>query len=218
MIHIEVDTQAEIVRIGQRLERLAFQAPDILRLSINAAARKVRKQITKDVEGTYTIKEEILKDRKKGAPTLQTAKPGNVEAVIRSKGPVNDLIDFLTRPTKPSFEAARAKVMKSGGLKLLERGGAPAVVVEFESGHVAVVQRVVGKTYTVGGAAKRVEKYGMPRRGQWPDMTKIKKLLGPSVPSMIANEEVQERAREMLYTILDQEIDKRIAKAIRQSA
>lgn len=27
MIHIEVDTQAEIVRIGQRLERLAFQAP-----------------------------------------------------------------------------------------------------------------------------------------------------------------------------------------------
>ena len=24
MIHIEVDTQAEIVRIGQRLERLAF--------------------------------------------------------------------------------------------------------------------------------------------------------------------------------------------------
>ena len=31
MIHIEVDTQAEIVRIGQRLERLAFQAPDILR-------------------------------------------------------------------------------------------------------------------------------------------------------------------------------------------
>lgn len=65
MIHIEVDTQAEIVRIGQRLERLAFQAPDVLRLSINAAARKVRKQITKDVEGTYTIKEEILKDRKK---------------------------------------------------------------------------------------------------------------------------------------------------------
>ena len=54
MIHIEVDTQAEIVRIGQRLERLAFQAPDILRLSINAAARKVRKQITKDAAETYT--------------------------------------------------------------------------------------------------------------------------------------------------------------------
>ena len=218
MIHIEVDTQAEIVRIGQRLERLAFQAPDILRLSINAAARKVRKQITKDAAGTYTIDESILKDRKMGAPSLKTAKPGNVEAVIRSRGPVNDLIDFLTRPNEPSSDAARVKVMQSGGLKLLERGGAPAVVVKFESGHVAVVQRVVGETYTVGGAAKRVEKHGMPRRGQWPDMTRIKKLMGPSVPSMLANEEIQEKARAMLYMVLDQEIDKRIAKAIRQSA
>ena len=218
MIHIEVDTQAEIVRIGQRLERLAFQAPDILRLSINAAARKVRKQITKDATETYTIDESILKDRKMGAPSLKTAKPGNIEAVIRSKGPVNDLIDFLTQPSEPSFEAARAKVMRSGGLKLLERGGAPAVVVKFGSGHVAVVQRVVGKTYTVSGAADRVKKYGMPHRGQWPDMTRIKKLMGPSVPSMLANEEIQEKARAMLYMVLDQEIDKRIAKAIRQSA
>ena len=99
MIHIEVDTQAEILRIGQRLDRLALQAPDVLRLSINAAARKVRKQITKDVAGTYTIKDDVLKDKSKGAPRLQTAKPGNIEAVIRSKGPVNDLIDLLTNQT-----------------------------------------------------------------------------------------------------------------------
>ena len=49
-------------------------------------------------------------------------------------------------------------------------------------------------------------------------MTRIKKLLGPSVPSMLANEEIQEKTRTMLYMVLDQEIDKRIAKAIRQSA
>ena len=76
MIHIEVDTQAEIVRIGQRLERLAFQAPDILRLSINAAARKVRKQITKDAAETYTIDESILKDRSKGRSKGTDGKAG----------------------------------------------------------------------------------------------------------------------------------------------
>lgn len=65
MIHIEVDTQAEIEQIAQRLEWLAVKAPDVLRLSINAAARKVRKQITKDTAGVYTINESILKDRKK---------------------------------------------------------------------------------------------------------------------------------------------------------
>lgn len=215
MIHIEVDTQAEILQIGQRLERLALQAPDVLRLSINAAARKVRKQITKDVAGTYTIDESILKDRKKGAPTVQTAKPGNIEAMIRSKGPVNDLIDFLTNQTD---QGVKAKVMKSGGMKLLERGGAPAFAVQFSSTHKAIAQRMVGQSYTVGGAADRVKEYGMPHRGKWPDMTRIKVLTGPSVPSMMSNEEVQEKARAILYMVLDQEIDKRIAKAIRQSA
>lgn len=213
MIHIEVDTQAEIVRIGQRLERLAFQAPDVLRLSINAAARKVRKQITKDAAETYTIDESILKDRSKGAPKVQTAKPGNIEAVIRSKGPVNDLIDFLVRPGSDG-----AKVLKSGGMKPLERGGAKAFIGRFQSGHTAVLQRQIGKTYTMGGAADRIKKYGYPSGGQWPDMTRVKKLLGPSVPSMLANEEIQEKTRTMLYTVLDQEIEKRINKAIRQSA
>lgn len=215
MIHIEVDTQAEIEKIAKRLEWQAIKAPDVLRLSINAAARKVRKQITKDVQDVYTIKDDILKDKSKGAPRLQTAKPGNIEAVIRSKGPVNDLIDYLTNTTD---KGVKAKVLQSGGMKLLERGGAPAFEVQFSSTHKAIAQRMVGETYTVGGAADRIKKYGYPSGGQWPDMTRIKKLLGPSVPSMLGNEEIQEKTRTMLYTVLDQEIEKRINKAIRQSA
>lgn len=211
MIHIEVDTQAEIVRIGQRLERLAFQAPDILRLSINAAARKVRKQITKDAAETYTIDESILKDRSKGAPKVQTAKPGNIMAVIRSKGPVNELSDFLT---EEGSRGVKTKVRKDGGKKLLERAGATAFKVTFRSTHMAIAQRRIGETYTTSGAADRVEKYGMPRRGQWPDMTRIKVLTGPSVPSMMGNEEVQERTRTILYDVLDREIEKRIEKTI----
>ena len=57
----------------------------------------------------------------------------------------------------------------------------------------------------------------MPRRGQWPDMTRIKVLTGPSVPSMMGSEDVQEKARAMLYMVLDQEIDKRISKTLQQS-
>lgn len=55
MIHIEVDTQAEIEKIAKRLEWQAIKAPDVLRLSINAAARKVRKQIPDNVEDAYTM-------------------------------------------------------------------------------------------------------------------------------------------------------------------
>lgn len=212
MIHLEVDTNDEIVRIGQRLEKLAFEAPDVLRLSINAAARKVRKQLTEDVAEVYTIDDAILRDRSKGAPRLQTAKPGTIEAVIRSRGPVNDLMDFLVQP---SSAGARAKVLRSGGMKPLERGGAPAFITQFSSGHRAVVQRQIGQTYSMDGARRRIERYGYPHKGQWPDLTRIKKLLGPAVPSMMANEQVQESARVLLYRTLDAEIDKRIAKALK---
>lgn len=166
MIHLEVDTNDEIVRIGQRLEKLAFEAPDVLRLSINAAARKVRKQLTEDVAEVYTIDDAILRDRSKGAPRLQTAKPGTIEAVIRSRGPVNDLMDFLVQP---SSAGARAKVLRSGGMKPLERGGAPAFITQFSSGHRAIVQRQIGQTYSMDGARRRIERYGYPHKGQWPD-------------------------------------------------
>ena len=45
-------------------------------------------------------------------------------------------------------------------------------------------------------------------------MTRIKALTGPSVPSMMGNEEVQERTRTILYDVLDREIEKRIEKTI----
>lgn len=210
MIQIEVDTQGQVVAIGQRLERLAFEAPNVLRLSLNAAARKVRKQLTQDVADTYTVEDSVLKDSSKGAPRLQTAKPGKMEAVIRSKGPMLDLLEFMVRS---SDRGVQAKVLESGSLKFLERGGAPAFIGQFSNGHRAVLQRQVGQTYTMAGAQSRIKKYGMPtKKGKWPDLTRVKKLLGPAVPSMMANEEIQARGRDLLY----QGIDKRIAKTLKQ--
>ena len=213
MIQIQVDTQGQMVAIGQRLERLAFEAPNVLRLSLNAAARQVRKQLTRDVADTYTVDDSVLKDSSKGAPRLQTAKPGKMEAVIRSKGPMLDLLEFMVRS---SDRGVQAKVLESGSLKFLERGGAPAFIGQFANGHRAVLQRQVGQTYTMAGAQVRIQRYGTPTDGKWPDLTRIKKLLGPAVPSMMANEEVQDRGRALLYQVLDQEIDKRISRMLKQ--
>ena len=213
MIQIEVDTQGQIVAIGQRLEKLAFEAPDVLRLSLNAAARKVRRQLVQDVADTYTVEDSALKESGKGAPRLQTAKPGKLEAVIRSKGPMLDLLEFMTRQTD---RGVQAKVLESGSLKFLEKGGAAAFIGRFSNGHTAVLQRQMGQTYTMAGAQSRIQKYGTPSHGQWPDLTRVKKLLGPAVPSMMANPEIQARASALLYQVLDEEIDKRISKMLKQ--
>ncbi len=212
MIQIEVDTREEIRAIAQQLGNLSDQAPEILRLSINAAARKVRKGIVKEVGDTYTIKPKILKDRKKGAPTVTTAKPGTLGAIIRSKGPYNDLIDFMTRP---SNAGVKVKVLQSSALRTLEVDNAKAFITQFATEHITVVQRQPGQTYTMKGAQKRIEKYGYPHRGAWPDLTRIKKLLGPAVPSMMQNEDIQLQARDTLNTVLQEEIEKRIRKTMR---
>lgn len=215
MIDIVIDDAGVIENIERRLGALSSQAPDILRLSINSAARKVRKSIVKQVGERYTIQQSVLKDRRKGAPTVSTARKGNLGAVIRSKGPVNDLVDFLVQP---GSDGAKAKVLRSGGLKTLERGGVKAFITRFASGHIAVVQRQPGKTYGAAGASDRIARYGTPHNGAWPDMTRIVKLMGPAVPSMMANPEIQEQARELLYDVLNQEITKRIDKAIERGA
>ena len=59
MIQIEVDTQGQMVAIGQRLEQLAFEAPNVLRLSLNAAARQVRKQLNEEAD--YPVAEGVVR-------------------------------------------------------------------------------------------------------------------------------------------------------------
>ena len=95
--------------------------------------------------------------------------------------------------------------------------GAKAFLARFESGHVAVVQRRPGELYTFEGATKRLAKHqaATPKRGWQPDLTRIKKLLAPSVPKLFGNEEVMDGVGEMLREIMDQEIQKRIIRAMK---
>lgn len=214
LIAVEFDAEQQILEISRQLGTLKSQTTAILKNSINAAARKVRKQMVKDVKGEYAISNsELLKNKSKGAPRLQTAKPSDPTAVIRSKGPMTELMDFVVNP---SDRGAQARVLQSSGMKVLERGGARAFIARFSSGHIAIVQRVEGQTYTVNGASDRIGKYGKPSKGSWPDMTRIKKLLSPAVPHMLGNEKVRENARDLLNHVLDEEIEKRITKALTQ--
>ena len=77
--------------------------------------------------------------------------------MIRSKGPVNDLVDFLT---SPGGRGVKAKIKRAGGAKLLERDGAPAFEVQFRSGHLAIAQRRPGETYTTSGAGRNRRRNG----------------------------------------------------------
>ena len=189
---LEIDVDKELQKIIQRLNSLPDQiaAPNILKNAINSTARRVRKRIVKDVKGEYAIKnEKILTDESEGAPKVLTATAGSMSAAIRSRGPMQEIMAFMTRPNQGTGAAA-AQVLASGSMKPLEVDGLKAFVTRFASDHVAIVQRK--------GA----------------DRLPIKKLLSPAVPHMLGNEAVRGRAEAPAYETLQREIDKRIKKVL----
>ena len=207
---IRIDVEGELEKIIQRLNRLPDQiaAPNILKNAINSTARKVRKQLVKDAKGEYAVKNtKALKDESQGGPKVLTATTANMSAAIQSRGPMQDIMAFMTRPNQGTGAAA-AKVLASGGMKPLEKGNLKAFVTTFASGHTAIVQRDPPKQYGSGRSA-RAGRYGANA-----DMTRIKKLLSPAVPHMLGSEAVRTQAEQLTYETLHAEIDKRIAKVL----
>lgn len=191
-----IDTNEELAKIVQKMARLQDQlaAPDIFRKALNSAGRKVRKQIVKDAKGRYAIKDKTtLSNKSKGAPELLAATTTSLTATIRSRGTMQDIMAFMTRPNTATGAAA-AKVLNSSPMKELEIGDLKAFVARFASGHVAIMQR------------------------KGPERLPLKKLLSPSVPHMLGNEEVRTKAASMTYEILQEEIEKQIAKVWAKSA
>ncbi len=208
---LEVDVDEELIKIMRKMVLLRDQlsSPKTLATALNAAGRKVRKQIVADTKEQYAIKnKKILSDKNEGAPRLFNASASKLVAEIRSKGPMQDIMSFMTTPNSETGAAA-AKVLSSSSMKSLEYNGIKAFVTQFASGHVAIVQRDPTGKYSTGAAA-RIAKYGPGA-----DMAKVKKLLSPAVPHLLANEEVRSKAEAMTYEYLQEEIRQRIEKTMR---
>lgn len=205
---IRVDIESELQRVIGQLHSLPDQiaAPKLLKNALNATARKVRKQMVRDVQGKYAIKKrKVLRDKSEGGPEVLTASTSKLSAAIRSRGPMQDIMTFMTRPNTTTGAAA-ARVLSSGSLRPLEIHGLKAFVTTFSNGHVAIVQRAPPQRYSdAKSRSSRIKRYGAKA-----DMTKIRKLLSPSVPHMLDNEAVRGRAEEQTYALLQAEIQKRI--------
>jgi hypothetical protein len=141
-----------------------------------------------DAKEQYAIKDKkILKDESLGAPKILDSSVANLAATVSSRGPMQDIMAFMTSPNTATGAAA-AQVLKSGSMKSLELGDIKAFVTKFKSGHTAIVQR----------------------RGK--SRLPVKKLLSPAVPHMLGNEEVRGKAEKLAYETLQEEIQKRIDK------
>ena len=118
-----------------------------------------KKDLADKAKETYAVKS----PRFKKAIAQKNATASNPTATLKITGAVNELADFKYKDNT-STDAARGKVLKASGLKSLQKGNLKAFITKFGSGHVSVVQRK--------GTSR------LP----------LKKLLSPSIPTMVGNE------------------------------
>lgn len=236
---IEIDVEHELDKIRQRLEGLPKSvASRTLVNALNMAGRKTRADFVKNAKGEYTLKNKKLLNavnKDEGAPYYSAAR-GNfastgkpLEGKIIAHGPVRDVMEYMFKPNEGSAGAA-AKVFSGSELDIIKdsRTGTKAFSVTFDSLHVAIVQRIPGKKYTEDGQQNREAKLRKQLKAKGhsrsyiennvkhADMTRVEKILSPSVPHMLENDKVRAKATERFREYLDAAVEKQIEKTLKK--
>lgn len=213
MYLVQIDPEGEVAKISKQLGSLHDKAPNVLASALNATRTKSTTLIKNAIKKRYAYQR---KDKLKSAFSYQKASKQHLDTTVYITSEVQHLSDFKISPTAPSksdYGAAKAQVMKSGGLDAIEGNGVKAFIAKFASGKVAVVQRVPGQRYkTPSGLSKRIAKYGKNT-----DPTRIKALFGPSIPKMAAVVHESEGLDAETQRLLQENIQKYIAKTIEKS-
>lgn len=198
MIEFKVD-DVELKKIETRLDNMGDRASDVLKKAINDTAKQARTRITKQAQTVYAARQGRFNKNMK----IENAKKGSLVAIISSKGKATELMDYKTSPVRPPNQnnrpkVTKAKVIKKNSMKDLEKGDIKAFVVKFKSGHVSVVQRVHGKKMKSN-----------------PKKEFLRKLLSPTIPQMLGNEEkVYGIVQPNIYSDLQENINKHIGKVL----
>lgn len=215
MIVFTMDDNGLIKTISDQLGEYHSKAPTVLKQALNATAKDARTLLADKAKDVYVIQ----KSRFNKAMSIKNASAVRMEAIIRTTGEALETIDFKTSSKSPAYggkgaPGVKAQVKRGSSMKELNRGGVKAFITRFESDHVALVQRVIGKYYKIKNVGKRVKKYGMHA-----DITKLKKLLSLSIPQMVGNEkEVYGEVKPQIAELLDANIRKYIDKTISKGA
>lgn len=189
-VRIEVSSE-DLSEIRKKLGDLQEKAPIVLYRSINEAAEKAKTETKRAIAGQYNI------TQKEVAPTLSISRANRKKlwATLKSKGGPIALSKFdVTPEDRPTLENGvyspdvyKADVKKSTGKRALD-GSPKAFIAEMKSGHKGVMERV----------SKKGERFP------------LKQLYGPSVPSMMKNEQAMEQIKEAAATKLQTRLDHQI--------
>jgi hypothetical protein len=193
MIKIEVEKE-ELSNIEKRLENMSKESSNVLKKALNETGRQAKKDLLKATKMRYALTGGAGELNK--SVNTKSATKSNLVYTIESKGGVREISDFKASPFEVKNglnrnKIIKAKVLKTSGMKGLQKGNIKAFVAQFKSGHKAVVERNPDKKMKSN-----------------PQKEALRKILSPSVPSMLST--TYGETEQGIYNILKENISKHI--------
>lgn len=197
-----VDYDKRVEKIAEDLGDLFNEAPKVLKNAIAAAGRSVRKETVKQANKIYDY-------HKYGKPLAATNKTLRVKVGTKgdswyssliASGPMSELADFMvlpntTRGQRPPAYSARVK--RSSPMEVFDKDRKPFLA------------------YVKAGKGEKRHKVFVYRTGE--DRLPLKKILAPSIPSMLENAGLKEIAENRLQAEIDKQIQVHIRKALQKA-
>lgn len=205
MIHFDINMD-DLTEIERALGMAKDKSKMVLRTAINNTAKELYVKVPNEAKKKYKYLSGTVSDMREANEPLQKATVRKLYVVFRAKGTVNELLDFTVKPRNyyPGSVGApkwvKSKVLRSGRLQGValrpEAAGDKykTFVVKYESGHLAVAQRVPG-SHMKGNPAKEA----------------IKSLTSPSVPKMeeiVYNDELADKMFDLLQRNIQTQIER----------
>lgn len=205
MIHFHVEMEG-LHEIEQALGMAKDKSKKVLKAAINNTAKQTVALLVDEANREYYIS----KSRVKKTLSTKKATVGNLEAIITSAEPVNELYDFKVTPRTyirgggvPGGYKGNVRRDKAASKLVLKPGAArdkyKAFVVRYQSGHITVGQRVPGK-----------------RMKSNPEKEFVKSLLSPSTPNLLGYEQgVYGVVEPQMYDTLQRNIQEQIHRFLK---
>jgi len=210
--------------VAAALGNLRKKTPAAAKVAINTTARQARQLMIARARARYAVNaagQRHLKDLKmtgKGHPATNS----NLEAVLYISKMRNDLGYFQHRPTQTytgldvlrfAPSVVKARVLKESNMEPLTGTAhlSKGFLVEFKSGHVGMVQRVIGSSShnTV------TQKSGAPRwRNAAGNVEKLQTMGSPSATAMhnVVWPYVEPEVEDLLHVNLQTQVERVIAR------
>lgn len=220
-LEIKIGSIDALEEIRRQMGEFQRKAPNVLQNAVNQTATYARKRISKAALERYALRPDKRKlvAQKELRVTRADKRKGRYTAELHANSGMTSLSYFDIAP-RPRGGPVYARVLVKNAMKLMYGTKPNPFSATFDSGHNAVVKRVIGTEYRENKPdAKKSNKRDI-RTANGLDITALYEYMGPSAASMFKGAHdftpnLQKDISDKLAAMIDEQTKKMIEKSMK---